>query len=59
MKNHEKAYKKLLELRRDKKSLHKLLGHVSGPSETEVNEGYDKAIHQIEILEWILDERDT
>jgi predicted CopG family antitoxin len=59
MKNHEKVYKKLLELRRNKKSLSRLLGHVSGPAETEVNEGYNKAIHQVEILEWILDERDT
>jgi hypothetical protein len=59
MKSYEKVYKKLLELRRDRKSLRRLLGHVSGPAEAEVNEGYDKAIHQIEILEWVLKEKTT
>jgi len=53
----ETIYKKLLELRRDKRACERLSGHVTGPAEAERNWDLDKIIPQIEILEWVLKTR--
>ena len=59
MKKHEQVYKKLLKLKRHRTQCRELSrGYVSGVAEHENDSNLVRLDHQIEILRWVLKDKE-
>ena len=57
MKSRREIMKQLLKLKHERRENRKLLPHVSGISETEVQRHLDEIPIQMKTLKWVLDEQ--